>query len=232
MSLSDKQDYFKYGTEKWSYKQPPSLDDSLVQGMKREGFDKNYRVIWGGVAIYRTEAETLTGEIRGDRRATRINEDNQRLQPSYLFGRARQPVKEWCCYSDDDGHKVRTTVENLVPPGKFIRWEMDFQYVEYGILNWFLEYLYEGEWHCLKRLETPEGLYYEPDVRTLEMIRKREYENENEDLNEVAERERLIMAKISQERAAIEERKKRAMIDAMVADQLRRAEARRVYSLN
>lgn len=234
MSLTDKQRYYRYGASGWSYKEQPTLDPDIVTAMKRDGLDETYRIIFGGVAIYRTEPTQLAGEVKGDRRATLVNEFDGYLVPTYVYGHARQPVRDVYVWTDDLGNRVSTVLKDLVPPGKTFIIEVQYHYVSYGILNWFVEQLHEGEWHCIKRLETPEGFYYEPDMRTVMWIREREYQNRNEDLDDVVKREREVRAKFLREQGETEDRKKHEMAGQMAREHMRRLEraARYSYSSN
>lgn len=233
MSLSERQEHFRYGSiaSEWKFLEPPTLDSSILEAMRREGLDEQYRIIWGGVAIYRTNPKSFSGEIKGDERATEVNSHSRRLQPTYLYGRAKQTLREVWVYKDGLGREVETENRDLIPAGYVCRQKKEYVYIEFGVLRWHVEAYCNGAWHWIQTIEADEGLYLDADSSIVHVLRKREHENRNEDLKEVVKRDREYRAKVRRDREALEEKKKREMAAQMTKDALDRAIRQITYSM-
>jgi hypothetical protein len=231
--MSSKQDYYTYGAlaHLWFYHDPPALGHGVEEATRREGLDRVYRIVWGGVCILRDDPASPSGEIKGDRRAVEVDPHTGRLQPTYLYGRARQIKSEWWCYEDSFGRKVRCARPDLIPPGYMVWQETEYVYAEYGILRWHVEYLCGGEWHWIQTVEDEEGRYCDADLSLVRVLREREYQNRNEDLKQIVARDREYRSRIRRDREELEERKKRERVDEMVKDLFSNLERRPVYSL-
>lgn len=197
--LKQKQAYYIYDERPYRFKQPPVLNRDLVDAMKREQLDKTYRFVWGGVVVVREEENSDSYIIaRGDK--TAMADYDGLMMPKYIFARARQA--RGYCYFNDLNQKVAVTRQELVPPGRMCL--VDYRYIDFGMLKWFLEFrssasdllaahvydpkeqVPEHEWTCIMPLATEAGLYYEPGVEMIEILRQREWENRNADLNALA----------------------------------------------
>jgi hypothetical protein len=235
-ATKEKEDYFIYDTRPYRMKTPPVLSRELTDAMKRERLDKSYRFVWGGVVLVR-ERENGPYEIaRGD--ATAIADFNGVMMPKYLFARAKQARSY--CYSDDLNRKIPVSRTDLVPPGRIA--QVDYRYVDFGYLRWFLEMrafardlidgrvydpkeeVPESEWICIMRLDTKAGLYYEPGLEMMDVLRKREWENQNANLDDLAKEEAERMAKAGEERESAEEVADKNEFNLLYDDVMRRVE--------
>lgn len=233
--LEKKQAYYTYAGG-YQYKQPPTLDSSVLKAMREFGVDEHgdplWRFLWAGVAVVRTHPDDQHPTIRGDRAATKV--ELGRVTPRYLHVRAKSPV--WLCYQTDEGHTARVKREDQVPVGKLSWWE--YEYVEFGKLRWFLERkltpeqlieagVYagrevppQGDYFCLSDgpIETAEGLYYEPTMEDVERLREHLYDERHESHAD-------LMRGRAERRAAAEEQQEADSLDEMagiVDDEMRK----------
>lgn len=116
-TLEQKQQYYLYGENGFTYKQPPRLDPSLVEEMNRFGRDEHgdplWRFMWAGVAVVRTHPEDDRPTVRGDRAGTKIQ--GGRITPRQLHVRAKAPVA--LCFFGHKGKLRRVKREEDVPQG-------------------------------------------------------------------------------------------------------------------
>lgn len=207
MDQEEKEQYYSYTRSGPVYKQPPVLDSGITDAIERVGKDEFgdplYRLIWGGVAIVRTDPNASDGEVRGDRNACVVRKG--RLQPLYPSFRVQHPKS--LCYKDDLGRTVRTTRLEFIPLGKMPWWE--YEYIDYGMLYWFLERkisakelvaigLYSakgsnvpshGEYICILKLEK-EGKYLEPDASWVSVVGSHIWEGTNMALSDLQREDR------------------------------------------
>jgi hypothetical protein len=236
-TLEEKQAYFQYGESGWTYKQPPRLDPSLVKEMERFGADEYgdplYRFLWGGVAVVRQEEDGVP-YVRGDRAATKIN--NGRLQPRYLFARAKQPTV--LCYRNRKGKVVPVKRKSQVPKHYVAFWQV--QYVDFGQLFWYLErkltptqlveanyYLpndpkipARGDYVCIHRVEAPGGIYFEPTEEYLSAVREYLREENNESLNDLMLRDRQGREEAQAAQRDAEEASRVRLVETLMAHNL------------
>lgn len=246
MSLSEKQDYYRYGASDWRYKEPPALDLLVRAEMEAHPELENYRFIFGGVAIYRDEPAGQIVELKGDPEAVEPNMTTGIIEPRYMHGKVRQVFRH--AFKDDLGRVVHTTRPDLLPK-EVVSWEVS-SYVMYGICRWFVEQkvsaevavgagayrkddpnLREHVWYTIDTFESPEGLYTEPDPLYVQRLVKREHENRNENLADVVKRDRKIRLAAIQARTEREDAMKKKEWDAMFGDVLRREQKQTAYSL-
>lgn len=210
--LGQLQRYYIYDSEPLRFKKEPELNRDLVKAMKREGLDRDYRFTWGGVVIVREEPNGKKYQIaRGSKDACEVL-PNGMLLPRYLFRRCRQARGVY--YFNDLNQRVAVLKPELVPPGKIAL--VDYRYVDFGVLKWHLETRASGqtlieagvysakdapneEWVCIGRLHSDE-LYYEPGLEMIDVLKKREWENKNQSLKDVAKQTMTALAKSRAER--------------------------------
>ncbi len=227
----DKQEYYCYDEHPLRFKYAPTLDRGLVDAMRQKGFDKNYRFVWGGVVLVRTEPNGASFELaRGSRDG--LTEFNGIMVPKYIYMRTRQA--RGLFYIDDLNRRVVITNADLAPVGKIV--QVDYRYVDFGILRWFFEYradastliearVYDSksavpneEWVTISRLSTNNGLYYEPGMEMIDIIAKREWENNNRSLKEVGKELIAKLAKAREENERKEELAAKAEFDRLHSD--------------
>lgn len=167
------------------------------------------------------------------------------LLPKYLFARALQA--RGYCYYDDLNQKVSGfTREELVPIGKLAR--VDYRYVDFGMLFWFLEAranaqelvdarvydakenVPEEDWTCVMVLKTTAGKYYEPGLEMIPVLQKREWENQNANLKDVAREMMQRSAKARLDTEAKEEEEGDKQFGQLFDDVVRDVERNRTYS--
>lgn len=238
-----KEDYYIYDTRPYRMKDAPTLNPELALALRNERLDKKFRFVWGGVVLVREEENSDFYTIaRGDK--TAIRECNGVMMPKYIYARALQA--RGYCYYDDLNRKVAVTREEFIPAGRISR--VDYRYVDFGILRWFLERrstgqelvdarLYdpkervpEHEWVCVMKLETKAGYYYEPGLEMIEVLQKREWEDKHADLEELAVQQ---MVRDEEARIAAEEADEAAgakEFDLVYQDALRSVLKKTVYS--
>jgi len=240
--LKRKQAYYIYGERPYRFKEAPALDRDLVNALKHEQLDKTYRFVWGGVVLVREEENSDSYVIaRGDK--TAIADYNGLMMPKYIFARARQA--KGYCYFNDLNQKVDVTRQELVPPGRVCR--VDYRYVDFGMLKWFLEQripatelitarvydphekVPEHEWTCIMPLATKAGLYYEPGLEMIEILKQREWENRNADLNAVALTNIERQLKASEESENAQDVADKKEFDLLFADVMARHETQTAY---
>lgn len=244
-TLREKQEYFNYGAKRpFRFKTAPMLNPELRAAMKSERLDRAYRFTWGGVAIVREEPNSETFTIaRGDRTACKAV--NGVFMPKYIFTRAKQA--RGLFYFDDLNRKVCVTRPELVPVGRVSR--VDYRYVDLGMLYWFLEaradadtliksQVYnkrdrvpETSWLSIMRLETKQGRYYEPGMEMIQVLKQREWENNNESLTDVGRRMSEMQAKHRQEEEEAIEAAGAKDFDLLYGDVMRRYEKGTRYSV-
>lgn len=241
-TLEEKQLYFNYGPSGWTYKQPPALDPSLREELTRLGSDRFgdplYRFNWGGVAVVRDEEDGVP-TVRGDRAATKLNMG--RLMPRYLFARAKQPVRLY--YLNKREKKVFVKRQEDVPKDRVAVW--DVGYVDYGQLRWFLErkltpeqlveagfYLRDdpdvppqGDYVCLLKVETPDGLYFEPTHEFLDAIREHLWEANNVSLSDLVKKDRAARQRARDVRDAVEEASRTRAVELLMSQHTGRSVA-------
>lgn len=244
LTFREKQDYYIYDTRPYRMKHPPKLNPELVQALKNEKLDKLYRFVWGGVVIVReTENSDFFTIPRGDRNATHVV--NGVVLPRYPFARAQQARGFY--YTDALNHKVCVTREEFIPKEYTAR--VDYRYVDFGVLKWHLEQRTDAEqliqsgvydakeqvpndqWVCLLALETKNHRYYEPGLEMIEVLQKREWQNRNVDLRQVAALEMERMEKARLARAAKDEEAGDAEFDLLFDDVVRNVERNAAYAL-
>jgi hypothetical protein len=214
----EKRDYYVYDSRPWRFKEAPTLNPQLREVMKRERLDRAYRFVWGGVVIVREEPDSQTFTIaRGSRDA--CHAVNGVYMPKYSFSRSKQA--RGYCYYNDLNQKVCVTREEFIPPGVMSR--VDYRYVDFGILRWYLEqrgdaedlinaHVYnardvvpEHEWTCVMPLNTKKGQYYEPGLEMIEVLQQREWESANANLMDVARKLRERREKKERDEEAAED---------------------------
>jgi hypothetical protein len=254
-AATERQDYYEHSERPLRFKTPPTLNRELASAMKREGLDERYRMVWGGVVLVRTEPNGADCEIaRGSRDACHEvavkieGSDHHRviLLPKYPFERAIQARGMY--YTDDLNRKVCVSRPELVPAGRIGK--IDYRYVDFGILRFFLEQRLAGqelvecglydegddvpayEWIAvpgLSPMNTKAGRFYEPGMELLSILQKREWQNRNADLDEVAAAQIKHNAKVEKAAEAKETKTEKAEVDLLVGDLIRRREAGTVY---
>jgi hypothetical protein len=226
-TLKEKQAYYEYGPPSgWAYKQPPTLDQSLHHALSKVGGGV-WKFIWCGAAIVRTDPREPMGRIFGDPDATKI--EGGRLKLRQFYGRQRHP--RWLCYINDEMKLVRVGREDQVPKGKLTWWE--YEYVEYGVLRWFLgrkltpeqlvacrEYSRadvprEGS-YLIKEAYQDAGKYSEPTLQDVERVREHLHEETTMSLNELLERDREMREAIALEIQTAEDTRDLAQVGEMV----------------
>jgi hypothetical protein len=198
-TLQEKQRYYLFGENGYSFKEPPVLPEELLRGVRALGTneygDPLWRYQWMGVAIYRDDPENpRPTAIRGPKEATKIV--NGFVVPRYLHVNARQLV--YLCYRDKKGHICRVKRPEQVPAG-ILSWD-EFEYVMYGKIRFYLqrwltskqlieagEYTEEdvpvrGDYFTVSDgpIETADGLYYEPDEYALDALKAHLLEEQTE----------------------------------------------------
>lgn len=243
-STKEKQEYYCYNSRPYRMKTPPKLGANLAQALKRERLDKTYRFVWAGVVIVREEPNSDFFTIaRGDRNATHVV--NKVVLPKYPWARATQARGFF--YYNDLSQKICTQREEFVPKDRVAR--VDYRYVDFGILKWMLEQRIDGaelvkarvydakedvpesQWICVMPLETTNGLYYEPGVEMIEVLQKREWENRNRNLKEVAREEMQRMAKAQLASEEADDEAGSNQFNQVFDDVMRRHEKQVSYSL-
>lgn len=245
--LKEKQEYYRYGESGWTYKTPPVLSDEVATAMKREKLTDKYRFIWLGVATVRQSEGQRTPEVRGDPNACEYQMRNINgvvvpwLMPKKMFVRTRQPSRFY--YVDDLNQQHTVTRPDMVPDSYLLL--IDFEYVEYGDLEWRIERKYLGhelvasnvfrkneavpsaQWRSILTIRSRDGLYHEPCMAHVEGLLKREYEDRNfsgKELDEVTHRETEERAAIKAEETAAQERAERLESDAIADEHMAHAE--------
>lgn len=243
-TLRRKQQYYVYSERPYRFKEPPELSRELLTALKRERLDKTYRFVWGGVVVVREQPNADTFTIaRGHK--TACHDVGGIFMPKYIFARARQARGYY--YINDLQQKVAVTREEFVPPGKLAL--VDYRYVDFGLLRWFLEqrtnadtliktrvydpkeHVPESEWLCIMPLETRNGLYYEPGLEMIDVLKKREWENESADLRQVAAAQIARNEKARLEEARKEDEQGHKDFDLVYRDATRSAEKQTAYSI-
>lgn len=246
--LEQQQEYYQYGPGGWFFHEPPQLDETLCRELEQTGGrdrfgDPLYRLNWGGVAVIRTDPQDERPVVRGGREGTKIN--GGRIEPRYLFVQMQQAKS--LCYKNDDSQTIRVAHASQVPPRALTWWE--YEYVEYGQLRWFLERklmpeqlveagIYQpddpllparGDYICLLKIETPDGLYYEPDRAYLEAVKLSFYQAQNESLAKLHEMDAAGRARLAEEQAGQKRKREHAEFKQMTDDVIR-ADVNRVHS--
>jgi hypothetical protein len=241
-SLEEKQKYYQYGASGWSYKQPPTLDRSLHEELTRIGGcdrfnDPIYRFNWGGVAVVRTSEDDDSPIVRGDIAGTKVSRG--RLQTRYFFGRVLEPLA--LCYHNRKGKVVRVKRLSQVPKNRVTFREDEI--VDYGQLYWYLErkltpeqlveaLIYtrddpsipsRGDYVCLLKIATPEGLYFEPDGAYLEAIREHFFEFRNESLSDLKLKDREARNAARTERESEEAARQKRIVETLMAHQMKQS---------
>lgn len=243
-TLQQKQDYFTYGPNNYRIKTAPELDRDLAQALIREELDKSYRFTWGGVVIVREGPERdAPYTIRGDKNA--CHEIAGRLEPKWIYVRAKQARGVF--YLDGVGAKITTTRPELVPEGYIA--QVDYRYVDFGQLRWYLEQRVSGdvlvdtkiydphesvpehEWITLMCLNTKLGLYYEPGLEMIDVLKKREWQNRNADLHDVGRAQRERNANARDEAEEAENQQGANNFGVLYNDVLRNVERQTAYSI-
>lgn len=255
-SLSEKQSYYTYADGSPSYKRPPTLPREVSEAMKaaeREcpGISERYRFLWMGVAVYRTAEFDENPIVKGDKRACMLQPwdiygDQScvvlRLQPRKLYIRKKEP--NGYIYTNLEGHKVHVERMDQVPilakQGVVIA---DFNYVEYGHLEWRIEQrifgapldkfpLFPGEdWMCIQTIKSADGFYQEPSVLHVQDLVKREWQNRNLRIRDVVVADYEEKMSAQEKREAAEDVESRRQIQEIVDDVFSHAE-RAPHSVN
>lgn len=242
-TLKDKQDYYQYVGRPIRMKEAPTLDKGLVDAMKRERLVRAYRFVWGGVVLVREEPNSPGFTIaRGHRNA--CHDVNGVFMPKYIYQRARQARGYF--YYNDLNQKVCTPREEFIPPDKLAR--VDYRYVDFGILKWHLEQranaetlinsgvydarenVPESEWTCVMVLKSKAGLYYEPGLEMIEVLQKREWENRNMSLKDIAAGMMQRTAKARLEKEETEDKADKKEWDQLYADVEKKVRLQKTYS--
>jgi hypothetical protein len=212
VNLEEKQAYYEYSGG-WSYKEPPTLDRELYRRLQE--IDPNLFLIWCGVAVYRDTEDGPPIKVRGDHRATKFN--HGRLTARKVSGRAIQ----FCGYTFKlkNGREKTVMREDAIPRSKRKLAVCRYEYVDYGILRWCLfRYLTaeqciaaeiytvdnppppEGDLVHRLTVETPDGLYWEPDRAWVEMVGKSTFETFNTPLSDLYHRDKDVREQRDQQR--------------------------------
>lgn len=208
MSLQRKQDYFEYRGG-WSYKQPPRLDHAFERRLHE--IDPSLHLIWGGVAIIRNSPDGNPVSVLGDPRATK--KFHGRLMARWL----NQKVKTFRGYSFSlkDGRERIVMREDSIPVRSRELAIPRFEYTEFGDLRWhFCRFLTpertveaqiyaaddpdlpsEGFYYDFMPIETPDGLYWEPDLDWLDHVAKVAFETLHTPLKDLYQRDHDIREK-------------------------------------
>jgi hypothetical protein len=199
MKLETKQEYYEYRGG-WTFKDPPRLDPAIQRRLKE--IDPALRLIWGGVAVVRDEPDGEPVAIRGPREATKVLFG--RLTARYLDTR----VRTFCGFRfklAKSGREKIVPREDQIPRSKRRLARAVFEYVDYGRLRWILErhltaeqlvaagiYAADatnippaGDYIWRLDVQTPDGLYFEPDQDWLEMVAANNYETFHTPLKEL-----------------------------------------------
>lgn len=173
------------------------------------------------------------------------HEVRQILMPKYIHERARQARS--FCYYDDLNRKISVAREELIPVGRLSR--IDYRYVDFGRLYWHLEVranaeelinarvynaqddVPEEDWTCIMVLKTKKSLYYEPGLEMIEVLQRREWENRNENLKDVARVMMQQRAKRDLERDLAEAAAETKQFNELFDDVARNVERGRKYSI-
>lgn len=243
-TLAEKQAYYRFSEHPFRFKDAPVLAKPVVDAMRIHKLDRAYRFVWGGLVLVREEPNSTQFTIaRGSRAAG--HDVHGTFLPKYLYVRAQQA--RGYCYYDSLNRKISGfTRESLVPKEYLAR--VDYRYVDFGMLYWFLEQranaqdlikakIYdrseqvpESEWVCVMRMETKQGRYYEPGLELIPVLQKREWENRNADLKDVAQE---MMQRTAKDRMMKEYKENLAgkkEFDTLFDDIWRRAERNPTYS--
>lgn len=232
-TLAEKQAYYVYPDGAPRYLAPPALPREVSEAMKaaeREcpGIGERYRFLWMGCSVVRKAEFDENPIVKGDKRACMLQPwdvygDGScvvlRLQPRKLYIRKKEP--NGYIYTNMDGHKVRVARADQVPViAKQGLAVADFNYVEYGHLEWRIEQrifgqpldpfpLFPGEdWMCIQTIKSADGFYHEPSVLHVQDLVKREWQNRNLRIKDV------VIAEYEEKMTAQEEREKAEDIEA------------------
>lgn len=243
MNLSEKKDYYRYGIQQqWCYKQPPPLSRDVTEAMIRLGLDQDYRFIWLGVAVVRTEEVDLNPVVLGDRAACRfipmqigtkvsngviVPDIVPWLEPKKVFVYARQ--QDYMYYLDDDGHQVKITRPEFAPPKKTVLFRDKF--ICYGQLRWRIEQRFTGqqlvdagvyhhsqdvpseEWRAIETIKAADDTYAEPEMWHVERLQQFAFEGRNAHLSDVVREQVLTRIKRHEEKEAAVEAEAKAEWD-------------------
>jgi len=237
MNLEEKQAYYQYRPGNWFYHQPPTLDPSLHEAMLKIG-DKDrfgdplYRFNWGGVAVIRKDEDDPKPTVKGEMSGTLVKRG--RLTARYFAGRDRHP--RWMTYQNDQGQTVRVGREDQVPHGVLAVWE--YEYIDYGRLHWFIERKLtpeqmievglfteatvppRGDYVNLLEIQTPDGLYFEPNEDFIELVVKHRSEAENESPGDLLRGDAEARQLIQQLREDDEDARNNAEVDLYLHEML------------
>lgn len=261
-TLKQKQDYYRWPSSGWRYKEPPSLSHDVEMAMEREGLNVDYRFIWLGVDVIRQFEKDMNPVVRGDPRACRyqmrnIGFENESglvvprvvpwLEPKKAFVHTRQLQKVY--YLDDDGHRVNVARPELVPPQKITQFEFEFHHL--GALEWRIEErvgegsavnmqtIFPGasveQWYSIGSIRSKRGLYQEPSILHVEDLLKRRWENLNLSKNEITKVARSEAAQRETDAAwdeVITAEADRQELEGMAADIIDTKIARAAHSTN
>lgn len=204
---SEKLDYYRYGgsPSEWSFREPDVLSPDVIELMRRERVDHDYRFLWMGAAVVRVHGNEIDRNpvVRGDPRAcvyqpkelilNGILAKGLWLQPKDLFVQVLK-VGYWY-WTDGEGvrHKADREDQLVAPAGTLVR-RQDLLW-DLGHLVWTLQIRITGErgvedrlyspadapleyWQTLKTFRNPAGGYLAPTVLDVDnMILKREHQN-------------------------------------------------------
>lgn len=234
--LARRQQYYQFDKDPLEFKMPPDLDRGLLEAMKREGLDKKYRFVWGGVVLVRDEAYGRSFTLARGSMDACMPDSRTGMTPKYLFRRQRQLKTHY--YFNDQRKRVNVPRADMIPEDRISL--VEYQWIDFGILRWFLEVRQTGaqlkdinffsagedipaeDWVTVSMLQTKNALYYQPDVDFVEVLRKREYQNRNADLKQVGAADAKAAANAREEREKQAEIAAKAEFDLLYDDIARR----------
>lgn len=248
--LKEKQEYYRYGDSGITYKIAPPLPDDVAQAMRDEGLDQKYRILWLGCAVVRQRENDPNPVIRGDRRACEVAMRRiggrlvPWLQPKKLYMRTRQP--QGFKYEDSLGVMQSVKRPDLLPDGVIAK--ADYLWIDYGALEWRIEQRNTGEelaainlfkkdevpaesWRSILTIRSRDGFYQEPSMEHVEILRKREWQNRNANLDEVVKADVETRSQLLEEQQAQFEAAERRELD-VIADDLQSFTDRKPVSVH